>query len=263
MVPDATPERLAELSRAGMRSYLRYWMESFRLPVWSEERIRNGVEVKGMHHIADALAAGKGVVIALPHLANWDLAGAWATTELKMPLTTVAERLKPETLFDRFVAYRESLGMEVLPHTGGTAFGTLARRLREGGLVCLVADRDLSASGVEVDFFGETARMPGGPALLAQHTGAALLPVTLRYDDSPVMRGQVHAPVAVPESGTRPQKTSVMTQALADVFAAGIAERPEDWHMLQRLWVADLEPRPARPSEPSSELSSEPEGERS
>ncbi|WP_189217401.1 MULTISPECIES: phosphatidylinositol mannoside acyltransferase [Streptomyces] len=263
VVPDATPERLAELSRAGMRSYLRYWMESFRLPVWSEERIRNGVEVKGMHHIADALAAGKGVVIALPHLANWDLAGAWATTELKMPLTTVAERLKPETLFDRFVAYRESLGMEVLPHTGGTAFGTLARRLREGGLVCLVADRDLSASGVEVDFFGETARMPGGPALLAQHTGAALLPVTLRYDDSPVMRGQVHAPVAVPESGTRPQKTSVMTQALADVFAAGIAERPEDWHMLQRLWVADLEPRPARPSEPSSELSSEPEGERS
>ncbi|MER6693036.1 phosphatidylinositol mannoside acyltransferase [Streptomyces minutiscleroticus] len=246
VVPGASPERLAELSRAGMRSYLRYWMESFRLPSWSEERIRNGLTVKGLHHLTEGLAAGKGVVVALPHLANWDLAGAWLTTELKIPFTTVAERLKPETLYDRFVAYREGLGMEVLPHSGASAFGTLARRLRDGGLVCLVADRDLSSSGVEVDFFGEPARMPAGPAMLAQHTGAVLLPVTLWFDDSPVMRGRVHPPVDVPESGTRAEKTSVMTQALADAFASGIADHPEDWHMLQRLWLADLEPRPRR-----------------
>ncbi|MFF8969411.1 phosphatidylinositol mannoside acyltransferase [Streptomyces sp. NPDC014995] len=242
VVPDASPERLAELSRAGMRSYLRYWMESFRLPVWSPERIASGFDPKDLHHLTDGLAAGKGVVIALPHLANWDLAGAWATTKLGIPFTTVAERLKPETLYDRFVAYREGLGMEVLPHSGGSAFGTLARRLRDGGLVCLVADRDLSASGVEVDFFGDTARMPAGPALLAQQTGALLLPVTLWYDESPVMRGRLHPPIEVPESGTRAEKTSVMTQALADAFATGIADHPEDWHMLQRLWLADLDP---------------------
>ncbi|MEU3032028.1 phosphatidylinositol mannoside acyltransferase [Streptomyces incarnatus] len=242
VVPDATPERLAELSRKGMRSYLRYWMESFRLSAWSPERIKGGFVPKDIHHLTEGLAAGKGVILALPHLANWDLAGAWVTTELRTPFTTVAERLKPETLYDRFVAYREGLGMEVLPHSGGSAFGTLARRLRDGGLVCLVADRDLSASGVEVDFFGEKARMPAGPALLAQHTGALLLPVTLWYDDSPVMRGRVHPPVEVPEPGTRAEKTSVMTQALADAFATGIAEHPEDWHMLQRLWLADLDP---------------------
>ncbi|WP_338899292.1 phosphatidylinositol mannoside acyltransferase [Streptomyces sp. TG1A-60] len=242
VVPDAGPECLAELSRAGMRSYLRYWMESFRLPAWSEERIRSGVAVKDLHHLTDGLASGRGVVLALPHLANWDLAGAWLTTELKIPFTTVAERLKPETLYDRFVAYREGLGMEVLPHSGGSAFGTLARRLRGGGLVCLVADRDLSASGAEVDFFGEPARMPAGPALLAQHTGALLLPATLWYDDSSVMRGRVHPPIEVPETGTRAEKTSVMTQALADAFATGIADHPEDWHMLQRLWLADLDP---------------------
>lgn len=242
VVPDASPERLAELSRAGMRSYLRYWMESFRLPAWSPERIANGIDIKDIHRVTDGMAAGKGVVLALPHLANWDLAGAWATTGLGIPFTTVAERLKPETLYDRFVAYREGLGMEVLPHSGGSAFGTLARRLRDGGLVCLVADRDLSASGVEVEFFGETARMPAGPALLAQHTGALLLPATLWYDDSPVMRGRVHPAVPVPESGTRAEKTSVMTQALADAFATGIADHPEDWHMLQRLWLKDLDP---------------------
>ncbi|MGW4372783.1 phosphatidylinositol mannoside acyltransferase [Streptomyces albidoflavus] len=243
VVPDAGPERLAELSRAGMRSYLRYWMESFRLPAWSETRIKDGFEPEGLHHLTDGLAAGKGVILALPHLGNWDLAGAWVTRNLGVPFTTVAERLKPETLYDRFVAYREGLGMEVLPHTGGSAFGTLARRLRAGGLVCLVADRDLSASGVEVKFFGDTARMPAGPAILAQQTGALLLPVTLWFDATPVMKGRVHPPVEVPGTGTRAEKTSLMTQALADAFAEGIADHPEDWHMLQRLWLADLEPR--------------------
>ncbi|MCO4694663.1 phosphatidylinositol mannoside acyltransferase [Streptomyces sp. RO-S4] len=246
VVPDAGPQRLAELSRAGMRSYLRYWMESFRLPAWSPARIADSFHPKDLHHLSDGMEAGKGVILALPHLANWDLAGAWVTTQLGIPFTTVAERLKPETLYDRFVAYREGLGMEVLPHSGGSAFGTLARRLRDGGLVCLVADRDLSSSGVEVDFFGSPARMPAGPALLAQQTGARLLPVTLWYDDSPVMRGRVHAPVAVPVSGTRAEKTSVMTQALADAFATGIADHPEDWHMLQRLWTEDLDPATAR-----------------
>jgi lauroyl/myristoyl acyltransferase len=242
VLPDATPERLAELSRAGMRSYLRYWMESFRLPAWSEERVKTGFEVKDEHYLTDGIASDKGVILALPHMGNWDLAGAWVTTALDTPFTTVAERLKPESLYDRFVAYREGLGMEVLPHSGGTAFGTLARRLRDGGLVCLVAERDLSASGVEVEFFGEATRMPAGPALLAQQTGALLLPVTLWYDDSPVMQGRIHPPVEVPETGTRAEKTSAMTQALADAFATGIADHPEDWHMLQRLWLKDLDP---------------------
>jgi KDO2-lipid IV(A) lauroyltransferase len=241
--PDAGPGQLTELSKVAMRSYMRYWMESFRLPSWSEQQVKAGFDPKDLHHLTEGMAAGRGVIIALPHLANWDLAGVWVVRTLGIPFTTVAERLKPETLYDRFVAYRESLGMEVLPHTGGSAFGTLARRLRAGGLVCLVADRDLSASGVEVDFFGEKARMPAGPAILAQQTGALLLPVTLWYDDSPVMRGRVHPPIQVPESGDRAHRTSVMAQALADVFAGGIAEHPQDWHMLQRLWLTDLEPR--------------------
>lgn len=168
VVPDAGPQRLRELSRAGMRSYMRYWMESFRLPAMDKERFGREVGLADEQILLDGMAAGNGVIIALPHLANWDLAGAWVTSHHGIPFTTVAERLKPESLYDRFVAYRESLGMEVLPHSGGAAFGTLARRLRSGGLICLVADRDLSSSGVEVDFFGSTARMPAGPALLAQ-----------------------------------------------------------------------------------------------
>ncbi len=247
VVPDASEQRLAELSRLGMRSYLRYWMESFRLPTLSGDAIGHAFQPGGVHHLTDAMAAGDGAILLLPHLANWDLAGAWLTTHLGVPFTTVAERLRPESLYDRFVAYRESLGMEVLPHSGGSAFGVLARRLRAGGLVCLVADRDLSTSGLEVSFFGETAKMPAGPAMLALQTGARLLPVTLWYDGPPVMRGRVHPPVEVPAEGDRRAKASAMTQAMADAFASGIAAHPEDWHMLQRLWTADLATPPARP----------------
>jgi KDO2-lipid IV(A) lauroyltransferase len=243
---EPSEDELRELSRRGMRSYFRYWLESFRLPSMSRERILSGMRITGVEQIHKNLDAGRGVVVALPHMGNWDHAGAWIALS-GTPFTTVMERLKPESLYDRFVAYRAGLGMEVLPATGGAddVFATLARRLDDGGLVCLVADRDLSATGTEVRFFGEPARMPAGPALLAQQTGALLLPVTLWYDDSPVMQGRVHPPIEVPETGTRAEKTSVMTQALADAFATGIADHPEDWHMLQRLWLADLQPRPA------------------
>lgn len=258
VVPDAGPAEFTALTQAAMRSYLRYWTESFRLPVWDERRIRTSVHIEELHRLTDGIASGRGVILALPHMANWDLAGAWVTTELATPLTTVAERLRPEKLYDRFVAYREGLGMEVLPHHGGAAFGVLARRLRKGGVVALVADRDLSASGVEVSFFEEPARMPAGPAMLAQQTGALLFPVNLWFDDTPVMKGRVHPAVEVPEAGTRVEKTAVMTQAMADGFAIGIAEHPEDWHMLQRLWLADLEPR-----EDSAPAPAPGEGERS
>ncbi|THA27315.1 phosphatidylinositol mannoside acyltransferase [Streptomyces sp. RKND-216] len=252
VVPDAPPERLRALSQDGMRSYLRYWMESFRLPAWSPERVRDSFVPDDIHHLTDGIASDRGVVLALPHLANWDLAGAWVTTHLGTPFTTVAERLRPESLYDRFVAYRESLGMEVLAHQGAEAFGTLARRLRAGGLVCLVADRDLSASGVEVSFFGEAARMPAGPAMLALQTNSLLLPVTLWYDDAPVLRGRVHAPLEPPAAGTRREKAQAMTQAMADAFAHGIAAHPQDWHMLQRLWTADLSLRPEPAKEPDA-----------
>ncbi len=245
--PDLTPDQLRELSRAGMRSYLRYWMESFRLPVWNDRKIADRVQVDGIEHLTAAMDAHRGAVIALPHMGNWDLAGAWVVRHLGYTFTTVAERLKPESLFDRFVAYREGLGMEVLALTGGgvSVIGTLARRLREGKLVCLVGDRDLSDAGVPVDFFGEPAKMPAGPALLAQRTGAALLPVTLWYEGG-VMRGTIHPPVEPPEGLERQEAVLAMTQQVAGVWEAGIRRHPQDWHMLQRFWPADLPARAAQ-----------------
>ncbi|MFF2044840.1 phosphatidylinositol mannoside acyltransferase [Kitasatospora sp. NPDC058170] len=270
--PDLDEAGLRELSRAGMRSYMRYWMESFRLPVWSRERIARDVQVEGSEQMRAMLDSGRGVVVALPHMANWDLAGAWVALE-GYPFTTVAERLKPERLFDRFVEFRESLGMEVLPLTGSgvSVVGTMARRLRAGRLICLVGDRDLSEAGVEVSFFGEATRMPAGPAALAQRTGAALMPATLWYD-GPVLRARINPEIPVPAEGDRKEQTRVMVQAMADIWEQGIREHPEDWHMLQRFWLADLPVRetvgepaaePSGAAEPSAERAAEPAAEAS
>ena len=241
--PDAPATGLRQLSRQGVRSYLRYWLEVFRLPVIPSEEILGHMRCTGEEETAFAhMAAGRGVIFALPHMGNWEHAGAWIVLRGAGKFTTVAERLRPQSLYDSFVAFRGSLGMEVLPHSGGNSrFGVLARRLRAGGLVCLLCERDLTGSGIEVSFFGEPARVMGGPAALAIHTGAALMPVTLWYD-GPWWCAHIHPEIAVPGEGGHGDKTAVMTQQLADVFETAIARHPEDWHMLQKVFVADLDP---------------------
>ncbi len=232
---------LEPLVAAGMRSYARYWLETFRLPSMPVADVLAAARTEGFEHIQQAHERGKGFVLALPHSGNWDVAGLWLVHQ-GFRFTTVAERLKPETLFDKFVAYREGLGMEVLALTGGPApTGLLKSRLAEGGAVCLVADRDLSHHGIEVDFFGEKAKMPAGPSLLAATTGATLLPVVLSYDGDGWAQW-VGPPVELGQASLR-EKLQRGTQALADAFASRIRQHPQDWHMLQRLWLADLDPR--------------------
>ena len=189
------------------------------------------------------LAAGRGVVFALPHMGSYDLAAAWVIARGAGSVTTVAERVKPESVYGRFVAFREGLGVEVLPASGGTssAFGVLAQRLQAGKLVCLVCDRDVTGGGMEVEFFGEKARMMGGPAALAVQTGAALMPVILWSEDDH-WGVHVHEEIPVPAEGDSKQKTAAMMQQVARLFEAGIRAHPQDWHMLQRVFAADLDP---------------------
>jgi KDO2-lipid IV(A) lauroyltransferase len=233
VAPDADPDRL---TRDALRSYARYWCEVFRLPVTPAQRVVAGTRTVDEHRLRASLAAGRGTILALPHSGNWDAAGAWCGAT-GVPFTTVAERLKPESLYDRFVEFRESLGMEVLALTGGArpTFDVLVERLEAGGTLCLLSDRDLSARGVDVRFFGAIARMPPGPAALALRTGATLIPVTLSFLDD---GWQI---VFHPE--VEPSDVPTMTQAVAAAFEAGIREHPQDWHMLQRLWLDDLEKR--------------------
>jgi lauroyl/myristoyl acyltransferase len=245
--PGVSPLRMDRLVGEGLRSYARYWLETFRLPRMDHRALAASVDAnaEGTEHLDAAMAAGKGAIIVLPHMGNWDVSGLWFV-ERGFPFTTVAERLEPASLYDRFVAYRESLGMEVLALTGGrrSPLDVLTDRLRAGGAVCLVADRDLSRNGIEVRFFGEPTRMPGGPAMLAARTGAPVLPVGLWFTEDG-WGHRVNPPVTVPTSLRLRDKVAAGTQAVADVFAREIAAHPADWHMLQPLWLADLRPAPA------------------
>lgn len=216
-----------------MRSYMRYWCDTFRLPDWSKKRILETVTVTNEHLLIDAIEAKTGVIVAVPHAGNWDHAGAYFCAK-GIRLVTVAERLKPEKLFLRFLAYREAMGMEVLP-LDGRVLNTLEERLNQGALVALVSDRDLSRSGIEVDFFGGTARMPAGPALLALRTKAPLITAFVSYTDT-----GVHIEfrnIILPSSGDENSKVKEIVQMTAQYFEDGVSESPEDWHMLQRIWI--------------------------
>ena len=236
VAPDAD---IDALTRAALRSYARYWLEVFRLPVTPTQVLLDGTVVTGEEAARAAVASPRGVIFALPHSGNWDTAGAWFAAT-GVPFTTVAERLKPESLYDRFLAFRASLGMEVLPLTGGdrAPSDVLTERLDAGRTLCLMADRDLTPRGVDVEFFGDTARMPAGPASLALKTGSALIPVHLAFRPG---GWQVTFYDEVPHSDV-----PTMTQAMADRFADGIRQHPADWHMLQRLWLDDLAPGDSR-----------------
>jgi KDO2-lipid IV(A) lauroyltransferase len=241
VIPDAGSYTLEATTHEGVRRYMRYWSEAFRLPAWSPEHLRESFDlIEGLEDLDAAVAAGKGAIMVSSHSGNWDHAGAWACDRYG-GIATVVERLKPEGLYDKFVDYRESLGMEVLPHGEDATFRQLLRRLKEGTLVCLVADRDLSGSGIPVDFFGETASMPAGPAMLSLMTGAPIMPVELWHVKGG-LKARVRPALPIPEGGDRKARAAALTQSMADAFADAISAHPADWHMMQRLWLSDLPP---------------------
>ncbi|PID96221.1 MAG: phosphatidylinositol mannoside acyltransferase [Actinomycetales bacterium] len=252
--PELDDRELNALVRAGMRSYMRYFCEALRLPDSSPARLDRMVRIVHEGPVRELRDAGRPVVFFLGHMGNWDAAGAWSTSHLA-PVTAVAERLKPEAVFQEFVAYRESLGMTILPLTGGPdPFTALKEAVARGDFVTLLADRDLTAGGVEVDFCGHRARMAKGPAALALQTDTALFTVTIHYAPASSGRGmggrevvvEFSPRIPVPEHGDDTEKVVQMTQACATYLGEAIVRHTEDWHMMQRVFVDDLDPARGR-----------------
>jgi phosphatidylinositol dimannoside acyltransferase len=236
--PGLPEAELNDLVRLGLRSYARYWMEAFRLPTQSKADFLRDFDLVNADEFHRVLGEGKGAIMALPHMGNWDAAAAWLVSH-GYRMVTVMERLKPEGLYKRFIAYREKLGMEVLPLTGGQRppLDVLAEKAQQGYAVPLLADRDLSSRGVEVRFFGGRTRMPAGPAILALRTGAPLYAVDLWFTPTGCLGRIRHIELPGPDEGALDVRVKLTTQKLADAFELGIAEHPQDWHMLQKLWL--------------------------
>lgn len=232
--PELSGDELEILVKNGMRSYLRYWCDTFRLPSWSKEKILADVVVENQNYLTDPIDQGLGCIVSLPHAGNWDHAGAYFCA-LGYKVVTVAEHLEPEKLFRKFLSYREAVGMEVLD-ASARSLGTLSQRLRAGGLVALVADRDLSKSGVGVEFFEFPSRMPVGPAILSIQTGAPLITAFVSYEPGRI-RIVFEKPIEIPVDGSQSEKVASMIQESANRFARHISDKTVDWHMLQRIWT--------------------------
>ena len=232
--PEISDKELNHLTKLGMRSYLRYWFDTFRLNKWSKNRIIETTYVIRENLLRDPIALRKGCIVALPHAGNWDHAAAYFCST-GITLTAVVEKLKPEAIFRKFLDYRSSIGIEPISHKEKT-IPILLERLRSGKLVALVADRDMSRSGVEVDFLGGVAKMPSGPAILAIESGAPLLTAYIRYLDKGIQI-TFDETIKLPVSGTKEEQIKIVTQSIANNFAKRIKDSPVDWHMLQRIWI--------------------------
>ena len=232
--PEISDVELNHLTKLGMRSYLRYWFDTFRLNKWSKNRIIETTYVIRENLLRDPIALKKGCIVALPHAGNWDHAAAYFCST-GITLTAVVEKLKPEAIFRKFLDYRSSIGIEPISHKEKT-IPILLERLRSGKLVALVADRDMSRSGVEVDFLGGVAKMPSGPAILAIESGAPLLTAYIRYLDKGI-EITFDETIKLPVSGTKEEQIKIVTQSIANNFAKRIKDSPVDWHMLQRIWI--------------------------
>ena len=234
VLPDLSKSELSKLTKAGMRSYLRYWFDTFRLNKWSKERIISTTEVIRENLVRDPISAKQGCIIALPHAGNWDHAAAYFCST-GINLTAVVEQLKPEAIFNKFLDYRKSIGIEPISHKEKT-IPILLERLAQGKLVALVADRDMSRNGIEINFLGGIAKMPAGPAILAIESGSPLITAYIRYLKSGI-EIRFEETIKLPVSGSKEEQIRIITQSMADNFAKRIKESLVDWHMLQRVWV--------------------------
>jgi phosphatidylinositol dimannoside acyltransferase len=225
---------------AAFGSYARYWTESLRLPGLGFAEIDAGMSWSGVGHLEAAVEAGRGAILAMPHLGGWDWAGSWLI-HLGFPVTVVVEALEPPELFEWFAGFRRQLGMEVVA-VGPQAGTAVLRALRAGHVVCLLCDRNVGDTpGVQVEFFGEDTSLPAGPATLSLRTGAPLLPAAVYFTGPHGGHlGLVRPALDIGRSGQRIRDDALrITRALAKELEGLIRRAPTQWHLMQPNWPSD------------------------
>ncbi len=234
----ATKGVLRVATRRAFESYLRYWIESFRLPSQTTHELSDGIQVPDYRHVEEGLRKGKGVILALPHLGGWEWAGFWIAAVKKLPITVVVEPIEPPQLFEWFARFRRELGMTVVP-LGPAAGAEIAAALKRNEVVCLLSDRDISGGGVKVPFYGELTTLPGGPALMALRAGAPILPTAVYFAAGESHIGVVRPPLDVSRVGSVREDVKRITENLAQELEVLISAEPSQWHLFQPNWPSD------------------------
>lgn len=237
MGPGQTDDQITAAGREMFASYGRYWAEVFWFRPRHKERITRRARTVGLDAVYAARKEGRGVILAAPHMGNWEVAGAVAEA-LDLRVLSVAEDLPNRRITDWFIKTRAAFGIDIIIHGRGSTMAALLSVLKKEGVVALVADRDVSGRGVTVEFFGEMTTMPGGPCSLVELTGAALFPVGAYFDGSGYLF-EIHPELPFPQADERSERIRVGTQALAREFESIIRAKPADWHLFQPNWPSD------------------------
>jgi len=219
-------------------SYAAYWLEAFRLPSVTPEELDAGMTYEGYEHLERSLHRGKGTILVLPHLGCWEWTGFWFTRVVGVPITAVVEKLEPPDLFEWFTDFRTNLGMNIVP-LGPDAGREVIKALKRNDLVCLLSDRDIDGSGVEVEFFGERTTLPAGPATLALRTGCDLVPGAMFQRPRGGHHGHVRPPLVVERQGTLREDVARITQDIAHALEELIRIDPTQWHLMSPNWPSD------------------------
>lgn len=235
VIPHITPNERESFVRSGLSSAMRYWCDTFRISDWSIEKTLRSTRTNNEELLFSPLQENRGVIVAVPHAGNWDHAGAYFCAK-GARVNTVAEHLKPERLFRKFLAHRERMGMRVLDLNAGVLDDLRTILLQERELVALVADRDLSRSGINVRFFDKIARMPAGPAILAYDTDADLITAFVAYREHGI-EVFFTPPIKVNRQAERSVEIARLTQVIASRFEDAIRKDPISWHMQQRIFI--------------------------
>ncbi|MDQ3784019.1 MAG: phosphatidylinositol mannoside acyltransferase [Actinomycetota bacterium] len=261
--------RLERLVREAYKSYARYWLETFRLVEQEPRFFLERFHCAGEGYLAEVLARGRGAIIVVGHLGNWDAAAGWVGASGRS-VVTVAEVLEPERLFRFFVRHRQRLGITVHPATPDSA-AKLVEAVRGGAVVALLGDRDLRGRGPKVDFFGAPATLPGGPASIALRAGVPLLVAgvygVVLPDGRRGWQAEIAEPIELPSTGGADAVRS-LTAEVACRLEGFVGRQPEEWHVFQPFWIEDRaappgngglslggrRPSPATPPDPPSSL---------
>jgi len=239
MGPGPGEDEITAAGREMFASYGRYWAEVFWFRPRRKRWMVDHSSVTGLDPVFAAKNDGRGIIFAVAHMGNWEVAGALGES-LDLPVLAVAEDLPNRRITDWFIKTRAAFGIEIIIAGRGSTMATLARGLEAGSVVALVADRDVTGRGVEVEFFGEVTTMPAGPASLALMTGAALFPIGT-YFDGEGHRFAIRPELPIPDADTRSERIAAATQDLAHAYEEIIRERPTDWHLFQPNWPSDRE----------------------
>lgn len=239
VIGDDAPDDVIEAAVDRMHeSYGRYWAETFWLRPRRHAAVAERVERIGFDYIQPAQERGKGIIFALPHLGSWEVAGLIAD-EIGVRVLAVAEDLPNPHITDWFVRVRNQLGIDIVLTTDPQRRSKLIRCLKAGGVIALLADRDVTGRGLSTEFFGEVTKMPSGPVGLAAITGAALMPVGQYFNEGSGHTIVVHPPIEMPTLGTREESTQASAALLARKLEEVIRFDPPQWHLFQPNWPSD------------------------